>query len=63
MSNELNPINSPCIRNCCLNEQDVCLGCFRSLEEIQLWSRIDHKQRLKVLLNAEKRKQTRHFKL
>ncbi|WP_239649575.1 DUF1289 domain-containing protein [Methylocucumis oryzae] len=23
-------IDSPCVRNCCLNNDDVCLGCFRS---------------------------------
>ncbi len=63
MSNTFNPVNSPCIRNCCLNEQDICLGCFRSLDEIMLWSQIDQKQRLEVLLNAEKRRQTQQLKI
>ena len=30
-------IASPCIDTCCLNEEDICLGCFRSLEEILAW--------------------------
>ena len=24
----------PCVRLCCLDEQDVCLGCHRTLEQI-----------------------------
>jgi len=28
---------SPCIRNCCLDDDLTCLGCFRSLEEIKEW--------------------------
>lgn len=30
-------IESPCIRHCCLDENDICLGCHRSLEEIKQW--------------------------
>ena len=29
---------SPCIRNCCLDETDICLGCYRTLSEITSWS-------------------------
>lgn len=29
---------SPCVSNCCLNKEDICLGCFRSLSEITGWS-------------------------
>ncbi|EKO3464267.1 DUF1289 domain-containing protein [Vibrio fluvialis] len=32
-------VPSPCIRNCCLDDNDVCLGCFRTLEEILAWTR------------------------
>ncbi|WP_449357819.1 DUF1289 domain-containing protein [Alishewanella longhuensis] len=28
---------SPCIRNCCLDQQDCCLGCGRLLTEITEW--------------------------
>lgn len=31
-------INSPCIRQCCLDQQDICLGCLRSLQEILDWA-------------------------
>lgn len=47
---------SPCVRNCCLNDDDVCLGCFRTLQEICQWSQADHETRLQVLRNAEQRR-------
>ncbi|MBL4783401.1 MAG: DUF1289 domain-containing protein [Porticoccaceae bacterium] len=42
-------IASPCVRNCCLNEEDICLGCFRSLDEILTWRAASNKQRQAVL--------------
>jgi len=47
---------SPCIRKCCLNEQDVCLGCFRSLAEITGWADADNVTRRVYLANTEKRR-------
>jgi len=32
------PLASPCVRNCCLDERNVCMGCGRSLDEIIGWS-------------------------
>lgn len=31
---------SPCIKVCVLNENDICTGCFRTLEEIKLWTKM-----------------------
>lgn len=56
---EENTIPSPCIRNCCLNEDNICLGCFRSLDEICNWSNADRQLRLQILNNAGQR-QLRH---
>ncbi|NQZ87164.1 MAG: DUF1289 domain-containing protein [Colwellia sp.] len=30
-------VPSPCVRNCCLNTEDICLGCFRHINEILAW--------------------------
>ena len=49
-------INSPCIRNCCLNEQDVCMGCFRNLDEIRSWSASSDEEKTKILDLANARK-------
>ena len=32
------PYPSPCIRNCTLDPNDVCVGCGRTLDEILEWS-------------------------
>jgi predicted Fe-S protein YdhL (DUF1289 family) len=48
---------SPCVRNCCLNDEDTCLGCFRSLEEIKLWSLANGEERLLILQNARRRRE------
>jgi uncharacterized protein len=29
---------SPCIRHCTLDDNNVCLGCLRTLDEIIAWS-------------------------
>jgi predicted Fe-S protein YdhL (DUF1289 family) len=48
---------SPCIRNCCLDDDDTCLGCFRSMEEIKEWSLVDDLRREAILSNAKQRKE------
>jgi len=51
------PIVSPCIRRCCLDESDVCLGCFRNLVEITQWTQVDDSVRREILSNASLRQQ------
>lgn len=45
----MNSVQSPCVRNCSLNEQRVCRGCFRTLEEIVDWSEADEDARRRIL--------------
>lgn len=42
-------VPSPCVRNCCLDDNDICLGCFRSITEIMGWSAADSHQRHEIL--------------
>jgi predicted Fe-S protein YdhL (DUF1289 family) len=49
--------SSPCVRNCCLDDNDICLGCFRSLDEIKNWTQVDAQTRERYLMNAKSRKQ------
>ncbi len=49
-------IDSPCIKNCCLDENDICMGCFRSLDEILNWTKVDDTLRQQFLKNAQQRK-------
>jgi len=48
---------SPCIRNCCLDDDDTCLGCFRSLQEIKEWTIVDDHRRRVILGNARQRRE------
>ncbi len=50
------PIDSPCVRNCCLNDEDICLGCGRSLGEITRWSAAKDADKLVILAEAQERK-------
>jgi predicted Fe-S protein YdhL (DUF1289 family) len=53
------PIVSPCVRNCCLDGDDVCLGCFRTIAEITGWVQADAHTRRRFLDNAARRRQQR----
>ena len=55
-NNSVKNINSPCVRNCCLNEDDVCLGCFRNLEEICAWATATEQQKQIILDTSKLRK-------
>jgi predicted Fe-S protein YdhL (DUF1289 family) len=48
-------VESPCVRNCCLDEQDVCLGCGRSIDDILEWSGADSERRRVILQGAQQR--------
>ena len=58
MSQTEDPVRSPCIEKCCLNSDNVCVGCFRSLAEIAQWQLMDDKMRLAVLGKAENLRKT-----
>jgi predicted Fe-S protein YdhL (DUF1289 family) len=46
-------IASPCIRVCTLDEAgELCLGCFRTIEEIGLWSQLTDAARARVVGEA-----------
>ncbi|MDN3649090.1 DUF1289 domain-containing protein [Reinekea marina] len=55
-------IASPCIRNCCLNEQDICVGCFRSLDEIKHWHKATRDEKQLILTTADTRKKQSPYK-
>ena len=58
MSSQIEPVQSPCVGNCCLDDHDICLGCFRELEEIKVWSSVDNNSsRDLILANARRREQ------
>jgi len=57
MQPESHRIPSPCVRNCCLDDEDICLGCFRSLEEICLWGSLSANDKMTTMELAAKRRE------
>jgi predicted Fe-S protein YdhL (DUF1289 family) len=49
------PLASPCVRNCCLDEQNVCMGCGRSLEEIVAWGAASDADKAAILERSRER--------
>lgn len=52
-------IASPCIGECRLDQQELCVGCLRSMAEIMQWPEADNQQKRRVLARVERRRQQR----
>lgn len=52
-------VPSPCIRNCCLDGNDVCLGCFRTIDEIMQWNEAGPDGRRAILARCRLRRSAR----
>ena len=49
MKTDERPVASPCVNVCALDEQDICIGCQRTVQEITRWARMDNDERRAVL--------------
>lgn len=47
--------SNPCVRNCCLDDKKVCLGCGRSLPEILEWHHADDIRQEQISIYAKRR--------
>lgn len=47
--------NSPCIRNCCLDQHDCCVGCGRLLNEITEWHQASELRQQQIMDLAQQR--------
>jgi len=50
-------LEKPCIRQCCLNEKDICMGCFRTFDDMMRWRQCSQKEKLAILHRAKERKE------
>lgn len=56
MTEPTQPVKSPCIEVCSLDDQDVCIGCYRTANEIIEWfSASDERKR--IILSAVNERQ------
>lgn len=52
-------VASPCVRNCCLDAHDICLGCNRSIAEIMAWGAAGNEERKAILERCRLRSEQR----
>jgi predicted Fe-S protein YdhL (DUF1289 family) len=48
-------IDSPCIGTCTLGPEDLCIGCFRSADEITAWLSYSTEQRRSIMRSLPQR--------
>ncbi|TDO99648.1 DUF1289 domain-containing protein [Marinomonas balearica] len=46
---------SPCVNVCFLNDDDVCVGCYRTGMEIATWGRMGEQEQREVLARVKER--------
>lgn len=56
MINMNSKVKSPCTHVCTKDENGICLGCFRSIDEIRMWYKLSDEEKLKVIETAENRR-------
>lgn len=54
-------VKSPCINICCLDEQNICSGCYRSGNEISRWGAMSNDERQQVMIKVIEREQNSGF--
>ncbi|EMP56830.1 hypothetical protein MSNKSG1_03842 [Marinobacter santoriniensis NKSG1] len=50
-------VRSPCVSVCALDENDLCIGCHRTGDEILRWTRMTNEERRDVLHEVAKREE------
>ena len=48
---------SPCVSVCALDENDLCMGCYRTADEITDWFMANAAQKRKILARAAQRRE------
>jgi len=52
-------IESPCLRKCTLDDDDVCVGCYRRIDEICAWGGASDAERRLILEQVALRRAAR----
>lgn len=48
-------VKSPCVSVCALNDDGMCIGCWRSVDEIAAWSELDNERKREIVRKAQQR--------
>ena len=52
------PAQSPCVSVCALDSDGICLGCYRTGDEITDWFMADDERKREILKDAALRRET-----
>lgn len=56
------PVKSPCVSICALNDEDICIGCYRSGQEITQWGRATEEERKAIMQKViEREKKSNNY--
>lgn len=53
--NKQKNIASPCVGVCTVDSDNLCEGCFRTLDEIAGWSKMDNDEKKQILVSSWQR--------
>ena len=56
MTNSSLPVKSPCVEVCALNDQDICVGCYRTADEIIEWFTANSDRKNEILAAVAERR-------
>ena len=56
VSDSTQPVKSPCIEVCSLNNEDVCIGGYRTANEIIEWFSAPNERKREILLSVNQRR-------
>ena len=56
MSDAAQSVKSPCIEVCSLNHEDVCIGCYRTANEIIEWFSAPNERKREILVSVSERR-------
>ncbi|WP_299635939.1 DUF1289 domain-containing protein [uncultured Ruegeria sp.] len=52
-----NEVESPCVQICVVHPTErICTGCYRTIDEITRWSKMDSSERTEIMENLPTRK-------
>lgn len=55
LSINCNNIISPCISQCKLDTDDICMGCYRSASEISDWMQKSEDEKISITIRCKKK--------
>ncbi len=52
-------VESPCVGTCTLDDDDICVGCYRSIDEICAWGGAGNDERRGILEQVAARREAK----